>query len=67
MSEEQDDLYEKVKKRLFTTQPKKEEIYVIPDESTGLDMRDPDVQEWTEHAIRRRFGFRPKQEEESDA
>jgi len=66
MSKEQDDLYEKVRRRVFG--PKECKSDLIIRESTDLiKVDDPDVIEWNESQIRKNFGFKPKNDSNQES
>jgi len=66
MSERQDDLYEKVRRHVFGPKERKSDLIIR--ESTDLvKVDDPDVVEWNERQIRKKFGFKPKNDSNKGA
>jgi len=64
MSDEQEDLYEKVQRRVFGPNERKSDL-IIRESNDLINVGDPDVVEWNESQICKKFGFKPKDDSSS--
>jgi len=62
MLEEEDDLYEKVKRKLFDSRPPVDADHITLNEIDKVGP-DSDSLEWASDTVRRRLGLRPIKEE----
>jgi len=66
MSEEQDDLYEKVRRRVFGPKERKSDL-IIRESTDLINVDNPDVVEWNERQIRKEFGFKSKNDSNQES